>query len=110
MLLGDALNLLCCLIVMLNQAALDHEDKQKYINIVVAAGIAGAIIFLAQDVMEWMLGISLESPDVGNIPPAITSLLGKILPFLRFIGGGMIVVAVIIAVSKLSLAAKPVRH
>ena len=94
---------------MLNQAALDHEDKQKYINIVVAAGIAGAIIFLAQDMMEWLLGVNFESPDVGNIPPAITTLLGKVLPFLRFIGGGLIVVAIIIAVSKLSLSSRPVR-
>lgn len=94
---------------MLNQAALDHEDKQKYINIVVAAGIAGAIIFLAQDVMEWLLGVNFENPDTGTIPPVIIILLGKVLPFLRFIGGGLIVVAVIIAVSKLSLASKPVR-
>jgi uncharacterized membrane protein len=92
---------------MLNQAALDHEDKQKYINIVVAAGIAGAIIFLAQDMVEWLLGVDFESPQVGAIPPAIVTMLGKVLPFLRFIGGGLLVVAVIIAVSKLSLASKP---
>lgn len=89
---------------MLNQAALDQEDRQKYINIVVAAGIAGAIIFLAQDIMEWFLNVDFENPGTQNIPPAITAMLGKILPFLRFIGGGMIVVVVIIAVSKLSLA------
>lgn len=88
---------------MLNQAALDQEDRQKYINIVVAAGIAGAVIFLAQDIMEWFLDVDFENPSVQNIPPAITSMLGKILPFLRFVGGGLIVVVVIIAVSKLSL-------
>jgi uncharacterized membrane protein len=91
---------------MLNQAALDQEDKQKYINIIVAAGIAGAIILLAQDVMEWLLGVDFENPQAGNIPPAITAMLGKILPFLRFIGGGLIVVAIIIAVTKLSLAVR----
>lgn len=94
---------------MLNQAALDHEDKQKYINIIVAAGMAGAIIFLAQDVMEWLLGVDFENPSTSTVPPIITTMLGKILPFLRFIGGGMIVVAVIIAVSKLSLASRPLR-
>lgn len=92
---------------MLNQAALDQEDKQKYINIVVAAGIAGSIIFLAQDVMEWLLGVDFENPASASIPPAITAILGKVLPFLRFIGGGLIVVAVIIAVSKLSFATRP---
>jgi uncharacterized membrane protein len=94
---------------MLNQAALDQEDRQKYINIVVAAGIAGAIIFLAQDIMEWLLGVDFESPNIQNIPPAITTMLSKILPFLRFVGGGLIVVVVIIAVSKLKLALKPFR-
>lgn len=95
--------------MMLNQAALDHEDKQRYISIIVAAGIAGATIFLAQDVMEWMIGVDFDSPTTGNIPPAIITMLGKVLPFLRFLGGGLIVVAVIIAVSKLSLASRPVR-
>lgn len=91
---------------MLNQAALDQEDRQKYINIVVAAGIAGAIIFLAQDIMEWLLDVDFENPSTQSIPPAITTMLGKILPFLRFVGGGLIVVVVIIAVSKLRLAPK----
>jgi hypothetical protein len=94
---------------MLNQATLDQEDKQKYINIIVAAGIAGAIIFLAQDVMEWLLGMDFENPGSTNIPAAITTMLGRILPFLRFIGGGLIVIAVIIAVSKLSLAPSALR-
>lgn len=91
---------------MLNQAALDQEDRQKYINIVVAAGIAGAIIFLAQDIMEWFLDVDFENPSAQSIPPAITTMLGKILPFLRFVGGGLVVVVVIIAVSKLRLAPK----
>lgn len=91
---------------MLNQAALDQEDRQKYINIVVAAGIAGAIIFLAQDIMEWLLDVDFENPSAQSIPPAITTMLGKILPFLRFVGGGLVVVVVIIAVSKLRLAPK----
>lgn len=91
---------------MLNQAALDQEDRQKYINIVVAAGIAGAIIFLAQDIMEWLLDVDFENPSTQSIPPAITTMLGKILPFLRFVGGGLVVVVVIIAVSKLRLAPK----
>lgn len=95
---------------MLNQAALDQEDKQKYINIVVAAGIAGSIIFLAQDVMEWLLGVDFENPTSTSIPVVVTTILGKVLPFLRFIGGGLIVVAVIVAVSKLSLASKPFRQ
>jgi uncharacterized membrane protein len=94
---------------MLNQAALDQEDRQKYINIVVAAGIAGAIIFLAQDIMEWLLGVDFESPGIQSIPPAITTMLSKILPFLRFVGGGLIVVVVIIAVSKLRLTPRPIR-
>ncbi|MEM4253440.1 MAG: hypothetical protein QXE84_07960 [Candidatus Nitrosotenuis sp.] len=94
---------------MLNQAALDQEDRQKYINIVVAAGIAGAVIFLAQDIMEWLLGVDFENPNIQNIPPAITTMLSKILPFLRFVGGGLIVVVVIIAVSKLKLALRPFR-
>lgn len=94
---------------MLNQAALDQEDRQKYINIVVAAGIAGAIIFLAQDIMEWLLGVDFESPSIQSIPPAITTMLSKILPFLRFVGGGLIVVVVIIAVSKLRFATRPLR-
>lgn len=95
--------------VMLNQAALDQEDRQKYINIVVAAGIAGAVIFLAQDIMEWFLDVDFDNPGIQNIPPAVITMLGKILPFLRFVGGGLIVVVVIIAVSKLSFAPKPTR-
>lgn len=94
---------------MLNQAVLDQEDKQKYINIVVAAGIAGAVIFLAQDIVEWLLDVDFDNPGIQNIPPTITAMLGKILPFLRFIGGGLIVVVIIIAVSKLEFASRPTK-
>lgn len=88
---------------MLNTQEMDHTDKSKYVAIVVSAIIAGAIVLVSQDVLEWMLGVDFDSPgSASNVPPVVVTMLGKILSFSKFIGGGIIAVGVIVAVAKLS--------
>jgi general stress protein CsbA len=88
---------------MLNTQELDHTDKSKYVAVVVSAIIAGAIVFVSQDVLEWMLGIDFDdSTSTSSVPPIVVTMLGKILSFSKFIGGGIIAVGVIVAVAKLS--------
>lgn len=90
---------------MLNTTELDQADKSKYVAIVVSAIIAGAIVFVSQDVLEWMLGVDFDNPgSTANVPPIVVTMLGKILSFSKFIGGGIIAVGVIVAVAKLSYA------
>lgn len=90
---------------MLNTQELDHADKSKYVAVVVSAIIAGTIIFVSQDVLEWILDINFDNPDSSaNIPTIVVTMLGKILSFSKFIGGGIIAVGVIVAVAKLSYA------
>ncbi len=90
---------------MLNTQEMDHTDKSKYVSIVVSAIIAGAIVLVSQDVLEWMLGINFDDPgSTSNVPPVVVTMLGKILSFSKFIGGGIIAVGVIVAVAKLSYA------
>lgn len=89
---------------MLSAEELDTQERSKYMKIVVAAFIAGAIIFMAQEVMEWMLVVDFDKPDAStNVPPIVVSFLGKIIGFARFIGGGLIVLGIIVAVIKLNL-------
>ncbi len=88
---------------MLNTQELDHTDKSKYVAVVVSAIIAGVIVFVSQDVLEWMLGIDFDDPaSTSSVPPIVVTMLGKILSFSKFIGGGIIAVGVIVAVAKLS--------
>ena len=89
---------------MLSAEELDTQERSKYMKIVVAAFIAGAIIFMAQEVMEWMLVVDFDKPDEStNVPPIVVSFLGKIIGFARFIGGGLIVLGIIVAVIKPNL-------
>lgn len=99
-----ALNSQIALDSMLNTQELDHADKSKYVAVVVSAIIAGAIVFISQDVLEWMLGIDFDDPTSTSVPPIVVTMLGKILSFSKFIGGGIIAVGVIVAVAKLSYA------
>lgn len=90
---------------MLNTQELDHADKSKYVAVVVSAIIAGAIVFVSQDALEWMLGLDFDDPtSTSDVPPIVVVMLGKILSFSKFIGGGIIAVGVIVAVAKLSYA------
>lgn len=90
---------------MLNTQELDHADKSKYVAIVVSAIIAGTIIFVSQDVLEWILDINFDNPDSAtNVPTVVVTMLSKILSFSKFIGGGIIAIGVIVAVAKLSYA------
>jgi general stress protein CsbA len=90
---------------MLNTTELDQTDKSKYVAIVVSAIIAGAIVFVSQDVLEWMLGIDFDNPgSTTSVPSIVVTMLSKILSFSKFIGGGIIAVGVIVAVAKLSYA------
>lgn len=90
---------------MLNTQELDHADKSKYVAVVVSAIIAGAIVFVSQDVLEWMLGLDFDDPtSTSDVPPIVVVMLDKILSFSKFIGGGIIAVGVIVAVAKLSYA------
>lgn len=90
---------------MLNTQEMDHMDKSKYVAIVVSAIIAGAIVLISQDVLEWMLDVNFDDPSsTSNIPPIVVTMLGKILSFSKFIGGGIIAIGVIVAVAKLSYA------
>ena len=71
---------------MLNTQEMDHTDKSKYVAIVVSAIIAGAIVLVSQDVLEWMLSVDFDSPGpASNVPPVVVTMLGKILSFSKFI-------------------------
>ena len=89
---------------MLNTVELDQADKSKYVAIVVSAIIAGAIVIASQDVLEWMLGVDFDNPASTSVPPIVVTMLGKILSFSKFIGGGIIAIGVIVAIAKLSYA------
>ena len=95
---------------MLNTQELDVQDRSKYVNIVVGAIIGATIMFLAQDVIEWFMGVDFENPSAtsSDVPASIVTLLGRILPFAKWIGGVLVVFAIIIGVGKLELAGKPV--
>lgn len=90
---------------MLNTQELDMQDRSKYINIIVGAVIGAAIMFLAQDVVEWFMGVDFENPSAtsSNVPASIVELLGRMLPFSKWVGGVMVVFAIIIGVGKLEL-------
>ncbi len=90
---------------MLNTQELDMQDRSKYINIIVGAVIGAAIMFLAQDVVEWFMGVDFENPSTtsSNVPASIVELLGRMLPFAKWVGGVMVVFAIIIGVGKLEL-------
>lgn len=90
---------------MLNTQELDMQDRSKYINIIVGAVIGAAIMFLAQDVVEWFMGVDFENPSItsSNVPASIVELLGRMLPFAKWVGGVMVVFAIIIGVGKLEL-------
>lgn len=90
---------------MLNTVELDQADKSKYVAIVVSAIIAGAIVIASQDVLEWMLGVDFDNPaSTASVPPIVVIMLGKILSFSKFIGGGIIAIGVIVAIAKLRYA------
>ncbi|MEO9308878.1 MAG: hypothetical protein ABI337_01115 [Nitrososphaera sp.] len=89
---------------MLNTQELDIQDRSRYINIIVGAMIGAAIMFLAQDVIEWFMGVDFENPSANSaVPASIIELLGRVLPFSKWIGGVMVVFAVIVGVGKLEL-------
>ncbi|MEW6044005.1 MAG: hypothetical protein AB1608_07045 [Thermoproteota archaeon] len=91
---------------MLNTQELDIQDRSRYINIIVGAIIGAAIMFLAQDVIEWFMGVDFENPGTSNaVPASIIELLGRVLPFSKWIGGVMVVFAIIVGVGKLELRA-----
>jgi len=85
---------------MLNTQELDIQDRSKYINIIVGAIVGAAIMFLAQDVIEWFMGVDFENPSAtnSNVPASIVELLGRLLPFSKWIGGVLVVFAIIIGV------------
>lgn len=90
---------------MLNTQELDMQDRSKYINIIVGAIVGAAIMFLAQDLVEWFMGVDFENPAANsNVPASLVELLGRVLPFSKWIGGVMVVFAIIIGVGKLEFA------
>jgi hypothetical protein len=93
---------------MLNTHELDIQDRSKYINIIVSAIIGAAIMFLAQDVTEWFMGVDFENPSAtsSDIPSGIVTLLGRMLPFAKWIGGVLVVFAILIGVGKLQFVGK----
>jgi len=94
---------------MLNTHELDLQDRSKYINIVVGAVVGAAIMFLAQDVIEWFMGVDFENPSAtsSDVPASIVTLLGRMLPFAKWIGGVLVVFAILIGVGKLQFVGKP---
>lgn len=94
---------------MLASEELDSQDRSKYIKIVVAAILAGVFVFLAQDILEWILEVDFENPDPEQIdvPQAIVDIFGRMVGFARYVGGAIIVLGIIIAVIKLSLGSIP---
>jgi hypothetical protein len=94
---------------MLASEELDTQDRSKYIKIVVAAIMAGVFVFLAQDILEWVLQVDFNNPDPSQIdvPRAIVEIFGRMIGFARYVGGAIIVLGIIIAVIKLSLGPIP---
>jgi hypothetical protein len=94
---------------MLASEELDTQDRSKYIKIVVAAIMAGVFVFLAQDILEWVLEVDFDNPDPSQIdvPRAIVDIFGRMIGFARYVGGAIIVLGIIIAVIKLSLGSIP---
>lgn len=94
---------------MLSSEELDTQDRSKYIKIVVAAIMAGVFVFLAQDILEWVLEVDFDNPDPSQIdvPRAIVDIFGRMIGFARYVGGAIIVLGIIIAVIKLSLGPIP---
>ncbi len=95
--------------MMLASEELDSQDRSKYIKVVVAAILAGVFVFLAQDILEWILEVDFENPDPAQIdvPQAIVDIFGRMVGFARYVGGAIIVLGIIIAVIKLSLGYVP---
>jgi len=95
---------------MLSSEELDTQDRSKYIKIVVAAILAGVFVFLAQDILEWVLEVDFDNPDPSQIdvPRAIVDIFGRMIGFARYVGGAIIVLGIIIAVIKLSLGPIPI--
>jgi hypothetical protein len=94
---------------MLTSEDLDTQDRSKYIKVVVAAIMAGVFVFLAQDILEWVLEVDFDNPDPSQIdvPRAIVDIFGRMIGFARYVGGAIIVLGIIIAVIKLSLGPIP---
>lgn len=81
----------------------DHELKEKYVELLVATIIAGVILVVAQDVVEWLLEVDFDNPQGSNIPPKLIEMIGKVLPFVRYVGGAVIAIGLIISIPKLRL-------
>ncbi len=94
---------------MLASEELDTQDRSKYIKVVVAAILAGVFVFLAQDMLEWILEVDFDNPDPSQIdvPQAIVDIFGRMIGFARYVGGAIIVLGIIIAVIKLSFGPVP---
>ena len=94
---------------MLTSEDLDTQDRSKYIKVVVAAILAGVFVFLAQDMLEWILEVDFDNPDPEQIdvPQAIVDIFGRMIGFARYVGGAIIVLGIIIAVIKLSFGPIP---
>jgi hypothetical protein len=57
------------------------------------------------------MGIDFENPSAANndIPASIVTLLGRMLPFAKWIGGVLVVFAILIGVGKLQFAIRDTR-
>ncbi len=79
---------------------LAEEEKARWVRIVVAAVIAGAIIMLAQDMTQWLLGIDINNPGA-NLPQALINVVQKIFAVARYLGAAVVVIGVVAGVIKL---------
>jgi len=79
---------------------LAEEEKARWVKIVVAAVVAGAIIFLAQDMTQWLLGISIDNPG-GTLPTSLVDIVKKIFSVTKYLGAAIVIIGLVVGVIKL---------
>jgi len=79
---------------------LAEEEKARWVRIVVAAVLAGTIIFLAQDMTQWLLGVNIDSPG-GTLPQSLVDVVKKIFGVTKYIGGAVVIIGLVAGVIKL---------
>lgn len=79
---------------------LAEEEKARWVRIVVAAVLAGTIIFLAQDMTQWLLGIDMDNPG-NSLPQSLVDIVKKLFGVARYIGGVVVIIGLVAGVIKL---------
>ena len=84
---------------MYEKTMVGEEDKGKWMGIISSSVIAGIIIAVLPETIEWFLEVDFSNPQ--NVPSSWATMWTQASTALKFVGGVMVVVGGIVGVIKL---------